>query len=438
MFLWNGRGDDGIELVDELLSYESVDSVKIATAFFSKTGLEILIKMIERYNLRKDEVTLYLGSTFSMDNPHELLNELKAISETRIVFSRIFHPKVYFLQGQKNTLIFGSANFTNGGMSRNIEFYTTMIPNEHELATLRKFFAYCHTMSNPIDSDIIDFYKSNTTEIERLSKEQDKMNKKLSGYLKQDDPFSFDDYELTRHYFQYKDYETFFPRNSTLNHADIRSQRKSVQEKMLAIHNKIYPQISKLGISCHKREENITSMITPCVYNHHAVGWNGVRYGKTPSEIDALNYAGDKDDLYQFQKHGCIQYCINGYGFEVNLFLAVKNDAVDRYHMHEHLNNLKPDIECELEKLKGRGLRWVVNDDVNAEEHVFDIDERNANEFCDYFKRYDRDGCESFLLLNYEPDDERISSFGNICSEILEKVKLLLPLYNTVVFRPHV
>jgi len=438
VFLWNDKSDDSDYLADELLSCTSVERLQIATAYFSKTGLEILVRMIERYNLRRDKVTIFLGSSFSMNAPHELLFALDKICETRIVFNRAFHPKVYYLQGIENKLIFGSANFTNGGLSKNIEFFSKTIPNEQEAAYLRKFFAYCRTMSTPLNPEIISFYKSNSPEIARINKEQNKLIKKLSGYLRQDDPFSIDDYNLTGHYFQFDDYETFFPRNSTLNHSEIRGKRKSVQEKMLAIHKAIYPHIEKLDISCHKREENITSMIIPCVYNQFDVGWNGVRYGKTPKEIDALNFAGDKDDLYQFQKHGCIQYCITGYGFEVNLFLAVKNDAVDRYHMHEQLKKLKPSIENELVRLSGHELRWVINDDTNAEEYIFEVDERNANEFCDYFKEYDRDGCESFLLQYYEPDDERISSFESICSEIVEKVELLLPLYNAIVYRPNV
>src|SRR5690606_11305495 len=98
-------------------------------------------------------------------------------------------------------------------------------------------------------------------------------------------------------------------RNAQSNNTEIRHRRLNVQQKMLAIHQIVFPNIKNLGIAPHKREKNITSTIEPSIYNHYTVGWIGVRYGKLPHEIDILNAGHEKgDDVYGFQKHACLQF----------------------------------------------------------------------------------------------------------------------------------
>ena len=416
--------------------------VRIASAFLSSEGVSVLEEMKEEYGLKKTDITLYLSAEFSTHKPHELLRRLGDICVAKIIFQRGFHPKVYLINGSENKLIYGSSNFTLGGLQSNTEFDYIGVPDKAELAELEAFFEYCDSLSEPVTDDVIRFYEENAAEMAKLNDARNALGDKLHMYHRRGDPFLETDYDLSGYYFTYRDYETFFPRNHSLNGWDIRARRKQVQEKILKIHHEIYPQIKKMGVACHKREDNITSTIIPSEYNHYVVAWNGVRYGKTPEEIDAFNPGGgsrshnEKNKMYGFQKHGCLQYAIGAYGFSINLFLAVKHDAWDRAHMHGAIETLRPDIERELGLLAGYGMRWVIHDSDLDREFVFDIDSEAPEDFCDYFMENDRDGRESFLVAHYPPDEGLLQDFDSICEEVLDKTELLLPLYNVMVHRP--
>jgi len=439
MFYWKHKTESGTTLEDELMSCKSVSKVIIASAFMSREGVRILQRIKDNYSLRKENITLYLSAQFSADKPHEILEQLSGLCVTKIIFDHSFHAKVYLLQGKHHKLIYGSSNFTEGGMTGNIEFDYIGSPSPEEIKSVVCFFDYCDRNAKEVNAEVIQYYIDNKAKITELYRVQKKLTSTLTGYTHKDDAFLPDDYDLDDYYFNYSDYETFFSRNRKKSDADIRAKRQRVQSKMLGIHQKIYPSIKKLGIAHHKRKENITSLIIPHPINQYSVGWLGVRYGKTPPEVDLLNMGKDKDDdIYGFQKHGCLQYSIGSEGFEINLFLAVRHNAIDRAYLHDNLGKLKPKIESELKKLKGYGMEWMIWDSTIDDPIVFDVDSENPAAFCDFFIENDRDGRESYLRKYYEPDDAILQTKDTISEEILRIMKILLPLYNTLVWRPRV
>lgn len=439
MFYWKQKTEAGTTLEAELLSCKSVSKAVIASAFLSREGVRILQQIKDKYSLRKDDITLYLSAQFSADKPYEILEQLSSLCVTKIIFDHSFHAKVYLLMGKPDKIIYGSSNFTAGGMAGNIEFDYIGLPTPDEINSFTFFFGYCDRIAKEVNAEIIKFYKDNQKKIAELHCTQKKLTTTLTGFTHQDDAFLPDDYDIDEYFFDYGDYETFFFRNRTKSGSDIKVKRERVKGKMLDIHQKIYPKINKLGIAHHKRKDNITSLIIPHPINQNSVGWLGVRYGKTPPEVDVLNMGKDKDDdIYGFQKHGCLQYSIGSEGFEINLFLAVRHDAIDRAYLHENLVKLKKKIESELAKLKGYGMEWVIwNNDID-EPIVFDIDSEDTTTFCDFFKENDTDGRESFLRKYYEPDNDILKTKETISAEIIKVMKILLPLYNAMVWRPRV
>lgn len=437
MYYWKHRTEAGTTLESELLSCKSVSNVIIASAFISADGVRILRQIKDTYSLKKENITLYLSAQFSSDKPHKILEQLAELCNTKIIFDHNFHAKVYHFRGEPDKLIYGSSNFTEGGMAGNIEFDFIGTPSPDDFKSVTSFFGACERIAQRVNAEVIQYYKDIQSDIEDLHKGQRRLSAKLTGFTHKDDSFSPDDYDIGNYYFNYEDYETFFPRNQKEAGAAIADKRKRVQTKMLSIHQQIYPSIKQLGIAHHKRKENITSLIVPHPINQYSVGWLGVRYGKTPPEVDVLNMGKDKDDdIYGFQKHGCLQYSIGSDGFDINLFLAVRHDAIDRAYLHQHLTELKPKIESRLRKLQGQGMEWVIWDSAQDGWFTFDIDNEDPEIFCDYFKENDQDGRESFLRKFYEPDDEILKKKDTICAEILRVMKTLLPLYNTMVWRP--
>jgi hypothetical protein len=440
MYYWR-KNVNNIILEEELVCMENINEVYIGTAYLSIEGLRMLNDIIKKNGIKKDNVHVFISDEFSQENPYELLTELCQISHVKIFFNRTFHSKVYLLKGSVNKLIFGSSNFTLGGFSKNIEFNNIEEINGEKLSEIDRFFRYCDFHSTEVTDDVIKYYKENQDEIEALKQVQEKLRKKIKGYINQDDAIDLENYNIEHYYFTLSDYETFFNRNAPRKDIEIMEKRKIVQDKMLSIHNNIYNRIKKLGINCHWNSNNITSLIKPCVYNKERVGWIGIRYGKSKKEVDLLNQglsSKDKDEIKGFQKHGCLQFCIVPSGFEINLFLAVRNDAIDRAHVQEHIDKLAPKIISEISKLQGNGMTWEIYNDETKERYVFNIDSERTDDFCEFLKKYDRDGCESYLKLFFNPDDETLIDINSISENIIYYMTLLNPLYNTMVWRPKI
>lgn len=440
MYYWS-KNVGKVKLENELISPDKVKEIFIGTAFFSYEGLRILQEIIKKNNLKKNNVHIFVSDEFSQDKPHELLSELCNIAQVKIFFNHPFHSKVYLLKGNENKVIFGSSNFTAGGFEKNIEFDSIEIIEDERLDDIEGFFRFCDYRATDVTEEVIQYYKDNQAEIEALQKAQKKLKKKIKGFISQDDAMDPDDYDIEDYYFNYANYETFFKRNETRDDMDIRELRKEVQDKMLSIHEKVYPQIKKLGINCHWNPKNISSMIKPCEYNRGKVGWIGVRYGKTKKEVDVVNEClgkNEKDEIKGFQKHGCLQYCIVPEGFEINLFLAVRHDAIDRAHVQEKMSQLKPRITKEISKLQGYEMTWEIHNEAADEYYSFDIDNDDPEDFCKFLLKYDRDGCESYLKIFYPANDDALYDIDSISYEITTYIKMLMPLYNALVWRPQV
>lgn len=95
-------------------------------------------------------------------------------------------------------------------------------------------------------------------------------------------------------------------------------------------------------------------------------------------------------------------------------------------------------IELELVKLQGQNMKWIICDNTMETPYIFDIDNELPSTFCDFFKEYDHDGYESYLQKYYKPDNRTLKSKNMIGIEIIRVIKILLPLYNTMVWRPHI
>lgn len=437
MYYWKDKTEQGTTLEEELLNCNQLKNIHIASAFLSRAGIEIMRKMATKYKLKPENILLYLSPQFSLEEPDKLLQELKNVCTPYIVFtSKLFHPKVYWLEMMSSSkLIFGSSNFTNGGLQENIEFDAIIQPDNDSVKSVELFFQQCEKLATYVDQEVIDFYKNNRETIVEMNNEQKRHNKLFRKFINQNDPFSFEDYELDNAYFSFSDYEAIFPRNAKLNTKEIANKRQIVQNKMLLLHDHIYPAVKKMGLNSHWSKNNITSLIKPCVFNHGMVNWVGIRYGKTKEEFDLLKIPGsqDADELIGFQKHACLQFCIINRGFEINLFLAVKNDAVDRAYLHQHIDKLRPKIESEIKRLQGNGFFWAIGEGDDYLEFVFD--DEDAADFVEFFKANDKAGKESYLAKFYSPDAQEIKTSSTIEEEILFRFAQLLPLYNLVAWR---
>lgn len=438
MYYWEQK--ENLSLETRILELQNINRLYIATAYFSEKGLEILKKVINKNHLSKAKVYVYLSSEFTKKQPHKLLRQLCEIANVKIFFNRSFHAKVYYFKGKVSWGMFGSSNLTDGGFLRNIEFDCLKEADEDMENALKSFFEFCEKNADNVDENVIQYYEENQKLLKELLEKENQIRRQLVGYLRKNDAIQEEQVNLEDFYFTFRDYETFFERNEKRTDNEIKRQRREVQEKLLKIHEKIYPEIEKLGVYCHWSSKHITSLIEPSPFNHYKVGWLGVRYGKAKAEIDIVNSGllsyQDKEEIQGFQKHGCLQFCIVPDGFEMNLFLAVKNGAIDRDVYQKWKEKDKEKVQKEMQKLSGDGLIWEIYNEVEKRWESFAFENDDVEAFCRFLQKYNREGCESYLKYKFEADDIRIQNFEDICILVVDTFKRWINLYNLMVWRP--
>lgn len=427
-FYWHGG-----KLKEEIMNMQSVNKLSIATAFFSLYGLNLVNMIALKNSLPKTKIEIFLSPEFSCDNPSELLIRLDQFATVYIVSKLPFHAKVYYFEGADSKLIFGSSNLTKGGIENNIEFDLLLdeVSND-EKVRLSYFFDYCRNNSTLLNHNIINMYLKNEEEFKQLKMLQKKLKKKLFEYETQSDPFDDDEYDLEDYYFDFSDYETLFQRNWSRADSDIKARRKTIQSKLLDIHNITIIKIRKMGLDCHWRPDNITSLINPCVFNKHVVTWVGIRYGSKVIKEFARKL-DPKDAAHGFQKYACLQFNLNRKGFEVCLFHAVPHDAVDRSYVYGKLSDkiYKQKIINEIEILKGYGLVWHIYDE-SIECPLFEFDTENAKDFIEFYMKNDQEGRESYLSYFVAPNDCRLKNEESISKLVIEMIEVMKPLYNVM------
>lgn len=427
LFYWDEK-DCGFDLESRLRSVSDIKKIFIATAYISSDGVEILRRLAAENSVKKEDVTLCLSAEFSDTHPSDILTELDKFADVRIAKGgRLFHAKVYFIEGKtSNLLMFGSSNLTRGGFGKNIEFDKICSSSDEENYQAKKFAKYCLSQTDKLTPEHIEFYKGQETELANLKNIQAQISKRLRGFEKATDFFNEITYDLSGFYFTFADYETFFLRNQTIDSSKIVDRRKDVREKLLAINENIEHQIRKLNLYVHWDKKNIASGIHPSLFNDNRVDWIGVRYGKQKKEI--VFGKNCKESYERFTKHANVQYSIDGYGFSVVLFFAVRNEAVDRDFLRQNIGNLADKINLQAQAMKGHNLVWKIS---GCPDFIFDKD----NNLAAYLKQYDREGRYSYLIMRFKPDDPKIKTVGGICKETIAGIELLKPLYDLIVWR---
>lgn len=263
--------------------------------------------------------------------------------------------------------------------------------------------------------------------------------------------------DISNFYFTDEEYDIFAEKHQNTRTLYTEKIRKEVQEKLLDLNVDMLKLIRdrKLELFNHSKQQNITSLIFPCVFNKGKVNWLGVRYGKHPADIRELNKTigkDEKDIKMGFQKHACMQINVGYNGVDVGIFHAVPNDAVDRWYLHDHINNndtkLIDAILNQIEGLKGFGFEWNIWDTnlegvelpdfggSNLPEKVYRFDVENAEDFISWYKANDRDGCYSSMLVHFPRYDERINK-DNIANTSIEIFEQLYDLYKLLSWNIH-
>lgn len=241
---------------------------------------------------------------------------------------------------------------------------------------------------------------------------------------------------LENYYFNEKDYEIFDENNVSSIRPEILEQRKIVQQKLYDINDNIKDELLKKNLHNHWRNENITSLIYPCVFNLGKVNWLGIRYGRSKREVNQLNcnLGANSKERKGFQKHACFQINIESKGIAIGLYHAVAEGAIDRMFLHEYIDDKKDILIREIEKIQGYGFVWDIWDK-QGNNYRFEFDNHKPEEFIDFYKKNDTDGRTSFLLYLIPKKDKRIKTQEGIEEISLEIIDILYDFYNEIIWK---
>jgi hypothetical protein len=429
------KHEDLKELQDRLEKAKNVRDVKVATAFISNsdTMLATLNAIKNQNSLEKNHFEIYLSPDFATTERKIILDKLCTIASVYIVDD--LHAKVYWIQGDTNIFSFGSSNYTQKGFNKNLELMS-IIENGNIDVSIQSFFDYCKEVAILVDEEVINKFNQMdeiNKEIEASDlikmkkKELEKIKKDLFNSRKLDESIVYGD--ISEFYFKQEDYEVFNKHNSFSDDPAIKSQRKETLSKILEIDKDIAPKLKNIGLEHHYRPANIANSIIRNETNNFRVNWLGVRYWNNTKKLQAT-YASDTSST----KYANLQYNLENEEFEIGLFHAVKDGAIDRIFLRKNIENIKDKIIEQLDSIKMQttGFKWYIHDGEN-DIAVFELDNHDSQEFINFYKNYDKEGTFSSFMIKFESNNQSIKTKSQIEELIVKYFKLIYNLYILII-----
>lgn len=178
----------GCEGLDHLL--DGKRSVSVAVAFVSSAGAESLCTLLDRHESVEDLFLVARGAPITDPDALLMLKEKAGASISLIAGpqARFFHPKLWILEGEDDTLdvLSGSGNLTAGGLSQNREqFETVHLTDQQEIdSQWRRFAALTEgaiTLEEMLDSVAWKEWKQQMPERRRLAKREADLDDRLAS-----------------------------------------------------------------------------------------------------------------------------------------------------------------------------------------------------------------------------------------------------------------
>lgn len=429
------KHEDLKALQENLLKVNNVREVKVATAFISnsKIMLPILDSIKNQNQLDKNHFEIYLSPDFAGIEKKLILDKLCNIANVYIVND--LHAKAYWIQGNTNLFSFGSSNYTENGFNNNLELMG-IAENENMNDSIQSFFNHCKDRAILVNEEVIikfnemdeikkeietsDFFKIKKKKLDKIKNDLFKLGKSNNNCICSD---------ISKFYFNKEDFEVFDSQRSRIDNPEIIFQRKKTLNKILEIDEDLVQILGEMGLEHHYRPANITNSVTRNETNNFTVNWLGVRYWNDTEKLIAT-YASDASST----KYANLQFSLTSKEFEIGLFHAVKDGAIDRDYLHKNIDNIKDKIIAQLDFIKSQaeGFKWCIHDGEN-DIAVFELDKLESQEFIKFYKHYDIDGTFSSFMIKFENNNQSIQTKSQIEEIIVKHFKLIYNLYILII-----
>lgn len=417
------------------LKRQKVEALTIATAYISEEGVKYIRALLK--DLHIPHVTIYCSPTFSETAHRTILTKLLQLADVYIVQQPFLHAKVFELKTDKGYICYcGSANVTAGGLRNNTEL---MVKQQHQEEVLAHFWTSLYERCVIVDERVIEVYDAHPV-IEKPHTYERKVamvTKALSVIF--DEQIFEEQQGIEDFYFNAEDYTIFNEKYWQDTSTAVQQQRKRTQQKMLALHEQLEPFANAHNVYAHYHPQNITSTITPSVFNFYRVTGIWMRYGKHKSELDPFKKGrrSNKDSpLEQFHKHACLQLTIGEDGIGMGMFHSTATEGIDRAHVDENWDVVRAKIKAIYPTLQGYHFLWTIySNRLDETIATCELDQATADEFLQFYRQYDADGYESFCLRYFALDDAAIKTEQAIVSLVKETFTVMMPLYEAMTFR---
>lgn len=426
--------------VEQELERRKPKKIIISSAYLSLKGVEYLKNATETCYLKKEDIVVYCSTDFHDSKPAGILQVLYSFATIHLVLHPFLHSKIYEFHHEDEIVFYhGSANLTDGGISQNFE---CMSKDVLEKSPVSDFWKHLSENSVKVTKDVITLYQSyQDTLPPKVQKKDDILQSELEEVKqKQHEMKVYPD--LTGFYFDVDDYVTVSKAWYRISSTEANKRRKVIQDKLLVLHKNIEPKVKIWDLHPHYHKDYISSGIIPSLFNHGRVGAIWIRYGKHKDELNPYGSVMEKhkrrnkDPIEQFHKHACFQVSFVPNGIDLGMFHGTAHDGIDRYYVREHWDKIKKEIHTNYQNLVGHNYVWHFYDaKKDVSKYRFELDKGTAEEFLNFYSKYDRDGLESFCMRHLPLDDERIKTKDGILKETLETYKILMPIYQVMTFR---
>src|SRR5690349_1057854 len=178
----------GYEALDRLLTGKR--SMSVAVAFVSCAGAESLCALLDSHPSVDELFLVARGAPITEPDALLILKEKVGASISLVTGpdARLFHPKLWILESEDDTLevLSGSGNLTVGGLSQNREqFETAHVIDQHEIdAQWRRFAALTEgaiTLEEMVGSVAWKEWEQQMPERRRLVKREEDLDERLAS-----------------------------------------------------------------------------------------------------------------------------------------------------------------------------------------------------------------------------------------------------------------
>lgn len=402
----------------------SADEILLATAMMTDYGLSLFD------NRDEDSLFQVLVGIDLPTQPSTLQKMLDNGIEAKVhnIKGQFFHPKVYLFKKADNWIAFvGSGNCTHGGLERNIEM-SIKVEDEETVEELIKWFnIYFDKHGQELTQDFIDDYAvmfNARKDLEADLNTKIKFFKNETGVSKGRRKLS--DYNFSAQFFQFQHYNAFSGTKPITDSPEARKERLVVQEKLLELHEELYPLMQKKGweVYEHHMSQHITSSY---MHNERASKeltaiW--LHYGRSESELEAYQkaYGDNMTSLY----HMRLEVLITKNHLWVELRVGKRDGSYpDREYIKTQLKTNSSFVTNYYNLVEALDKEYTVT---IADEYIHVNDFKDKEDLKEFTLQDNPSRYYFRIGREYQPDDKAISE-KTIVSTIMSDFEKLYPLY---------